>query len=111
MAIDREKLHARIRRYQRKNKKRVREWQRKGSRNWRRKNREKLAELHFRYGRRKETAIAATAIGGRIATRQSLDKPELVWLDAHGRLHREKELSAEELIRQWKKEQRKCRKK
>jgi hypothetical protein len=44
-------------------------------------------------------------------TTSAPDKPWLRWLDQHGNLHIEKEISAEELIRRWNaKEESKCRK-
>ena len=87
--------------------------QRRASRKWYRKNKRALSP------KRAERRFRVAAIAARLAPpRQQLtqqiwsghdvrpgrflDRPSLLWLDAHGNLHREEELSAEELIRRWK---------
>jgi hypothetical protein len=52
------------------------------------------------------TSAYAEYLGFRIAHAAALDKPPLLWLDAKGKLHKEEELSAEELIRRHQKNER-----
>lgn len=52
-----------------------------------------------------------TSSGMQITVGSKLDRPLLTYLDRHGNLHREEELSAEDLIAAWKKAQVKKRKK
>ncbi len=50
--------------------------------------------------RRKAPATVFQELQGfRICKLKDLDRPSLYWMDQHGRLHKEEELSAQELIR------------
>ena len=70
-------------------------------RRWRWKNR----------GKQKRQRMQLSIEGLYVRAGELLDNPRLTYLDANGRLHREEELSAEELIRRWKKAQAKKRRK
>jgi hypothetical protein len=78
---------------------------------WRHKNKERLnSEARLKserlaWKRKQAAGLNALGIdagcGVSVLTWRQIKQPRLLWLDQHGRLHREEELSAEELIHRW----------
>jgi hypothetical protein len=93
---NRSKVKHRSRRWKKRHKKRARAIGRKANRRY--------AEKRAAAPRRRiPEATAQENLS--VLSRPQLGKPNLTWMDTNGELHAERELSAEELIRNWQKKQ------
>src|ERR1700676_415692 len=105
-AASRDKDRGRARAWRKKNPQRANANNRKAGARWRSRHRDAHAEQRFRFRSTERQRFAGIAASGlSVITKESLQRPELLYLDANGRIHRERELSAEELIDQWKRSQ------
>ena len=90
--------------------------QRRAARNWHRRNKHQVndhrREKNFRWRGKddpRERAAFLELLGMRVDSAKRLDHPAMLWMDKHGVLHKEENLSAEELIARWlKEEKQKC---
>jgi len=103
----RAKDRARVKKWRKKNRARANANNRKAGATWRKKNGDRRAEQRFRFNGSAKQKALQLASGHQLSTltRQSLQRPELRYIDPSGVLHREEELRAEELIQAWEKEQ------